>query len=208
MAVARSRPLSRTALMSVFACAAAFSLSACGASPQQTIDALNKCNEDYRALAEKMAQGAGQQVNQNTPCPVCPAGQNDPNAGVIVTTDFNGLEAAVTQAGFRVLDRQPKFLVVDYNGLKARLYTQGKNAQLYAAFVGANPPMDAINEWNKSKRFSRAYVDSDGDPVIESDVDLEGGVTHGAVVEWVRTFNLSIRAFAKMLVETEKRSTL
>ena len=33
-------------------------------------------------------------------------------------------------------------------------------------------------------------------------------MTHGAVVEWVRTFNLSIRAFAKMLVETEKRSTL
>ncbi len=194
-------PLTVVALL-----ACCFLLPACGGQ-QSTLDALHKCNDDYRLLAEKMSDRA---APAPTPCPTCPEPVAAPAGAAVgmTRTDFDGLVRDVTQAGFKVIDRQEKYLVVDYEGLKARLYSQGTNAQLYAAFVGANPSMDAINEWNRTKRFSRAYVDTDGDPVIESDLDLEGGITEGAIVEWVRTFNLSVRAFAKMLVDTEKRSTL
>ena len=37
--------------------------------------------------------------------------------------------------------------------------------------------LDKINEWNRSKRFSRAYLDADGDAVVEMDLNLRGGVT-------------------------------
>jgi len=29
-----------------------------------------------------------------------------------------------------------------------------------------------INEWNRNKRFSKAYIDDDGDPFLEMDVNL------------------------------------
>lgn len=34
-----------------------------------------------------------------------------------------------------------------------------------------------INDWNREKRFGKAYLDSDGDPVITMDVNLDYGVT-------------------------------
>jgi hypothetical protein len=36
-------------------------------------------------------------------------------------------------------------------------------------------PLERINEWNRSQRFGRAYLDKDGDPVIEMDLDLDDG---------------------------------
>jgi len=35
--------------------------------------------------------------------------------------------------------------------------------------------LEAINKWNSSQRFGRAYVDAQGDPIIQMDVDLDDG---------------------------------
>ncbi|RJF85339.1 YbjN domain-containing protein [Sphingomonas cavernae] len=46
--------------------------------------------------------------------------------------------------------------------------------QFYTGFKGVGAvPLERINEWNSSRRFARAYVDKDGDPVIEMDVDMD-----------------------------------
>jgi hypothetical protein len=49
--------------------------------------------------------------------------------------------------------------------------------QFYAGyhFKDKSVPLDKINEWNRNKRFSRAYIDKENDPVIEMDVDLDDG---------------------------------
>jgi hypothetical protein len=38
-----------------------------------------------------------------------------------------------------------------------------------------------VNKWNHSKNFTRAYLDKDGDVILESDLDLDGGVPMTAV---------------------------
>lgn len=35
--------------------------------------------------------------------------------------------------------------------------------------------LDRINEWNRSQRFGRAYLDKEDDPILEMDVDLDDG---------------------------------
>ncbi len=46
------------------------------------------------------------------------------------------------------------------------------------AFTSAPPnALMAVNNWNRDRRFGKAYIDSDGDVVIEMDVNLLGGVT-------------------------------
>lgn len=70
------------------------------------------------------------------------------------------------------------------NGLGYQLFfmncTDGKDCEdlnFYAGFAELKPTVDAINDWNRNKRFGNAYLDSDLDAVIEFDVNLEFGVT-------------------------------
>lgn len=71
-----------------------------------------------------------------------------------------------------------------------------KRIQLHAGYSMSNKPsMAKINEWNREKMLSRAYIDSDGDPHIEADLDMEGGVSREAIRELLRTYKVTVRAF-------------
>lgn len=64
-----------------------------------------------------------------------------------------------------------KFLVLFMNCADHR---DCKTLQYYMGFNDAkNTSLDRLNQWNKDKRFARAYRDEEGDPVLEMDVDLD-----------------------------------
>jgi hypothetical protein len=52
-----------------------------------------------------------------------------------------------------------------------------EDINFYAGFLDLKPSMDVINSWNRDKRFGKAYLDTDGDAVIEMDLNLEHGVS-------------------------------
>lgn len=89
----------------------------------------------------------------------------------------------------------------EYEGLKILVFNKEDTMQLYAGFSGAKISLSRINEWNKTKRFTRAYLDKDNDPVLEGDIELTGGVTEKNVKEWIKTYQVSIRAYKKHLEE-------
>lgn len=39
----------------------------------------------------------------------------------------------------------------------------------------SGPSLEQINAWNRGKRFGRAYLDDENDPILEMDVDLDDG---------------------------------
>lgn len=50
--------------------------------------------------------------------------------------------------------------------------------QFYASYdtePEATPSLEKINEWNRGQRFGRAYIDTEGNPVVEMDIDLDDG---------------------------------
>src|SRR3546814_13713811 len=55
--------------------------------------------------------------------------------------------------------------------------TGGRNCrtlQYYMGFSDAKDvPLERFNEWNREKRFARAYRDESGDPGLEMDVDVD-----------------------------------
>jgi hypothetical protein len=71
------------------------------------------------------------------------------------------------------------------------LKDDGRTLQFFAGIRGASTSMQKVNEWNRTKRFSRSYIDRDGDPILELDLDLEGGVTTERVAGFIRTCRLS-----------------
>ena len=40
-------------------------------------------------------------------------------------------------------------------------------------------PLATVNDWNRTQRFGRAFIDTEGDPILQMDVDLDdGGVSN------------------------------
>ena len=119
---------------------------------------------------------------------------------VITTMTMDDLDGVLRRMGYsfeRVegKDRQRRFRL-EGRPVTVTLSERGNNVMLWSYVVGGgNVTVQKVNEWNKTKRFSRAYLDSDGDPNVEWDVDLDGGSTIGAVEEGIRTFGLVLQAF-------------
>lgn len=73
--------------------------------------------------------------------------------------------------------------------------------QLYTYSNLPGPPdYELINDWNRSKRFSRAYIDRDGDAVLESDLDVSMGIPLGAISRFIDMFTVSAMTY-KTFVE-------
>jgi hypothetical protein len=81
-------------------------------------------------------------------------------------------------------------------GYKVLLFNKGDDIQLCAVFSGNRVSLNRINEWNREKRFSRAYLDKDGDAVIEADLDFDGGVTGETLLRFIAVFVQSVESFS------------
>ncbi len=57
-----------------------------------------------------------------------------------------------------------------------------------------------MNSWNSTTRFSKAYVDSDGDPFLTADMMIKPGVSLGSVTEFVRGFQKSQTEFESVVL--------
>ena len=56
-----------------------------------------------------------------------------------------------------------------------------------------------INDWNKAKRFGRAYIDAENDPYVEMDLDVEHGFLTEGLANNVDTWAAIIPVFKKYI---------
>lgn len=82
--------------------------------------------------------------------------------------------------------------------------TDGRNCstiEFRAAWVNpGHVTIESLNTWNREKRFSRAYLDNVGDPVLEWDVNLLGGVSLRNMDDTLDWWKVMLTAFvAEML---------
>ncbi len=84
-------------------------------------------------------------------------------------------------------------------GYKAVIFVKPGDIQLYAVFTGRKITLNRINDWNREHRFSKAYLDNDGDAALESDLDFDGGVTGATIGNFFALFARSIEAFSDHL---------
>jgi hypothetical protein len=74
--------------------------------------------------------------------------------------------------------------------------TDCEDLNFYAGFLDNKQTMEAINAWNRDKRFGKAYLDSDLDAVIEYDVNLEYGVERRNLDSTFAVWSLILKQFA------------
>ena len=71
-----------------------------------------------------------------------------------------------------------------------------EDLNFYAGFLDNKQTMEAINAWNRDKRFGKAYLDSDLDAVIEYDVNLEHGISRDNLDSTFQVWSLILKQFA------------
>ncbi len=98
-----------------------------------------------------------------------------------------------------VLDDGEPYLSFTHQGDKMALYLydcvggECGAVQLVAGFSLDEPAtLETVNEWNRTKRFSRVYMQPEGAVFIEMDLDLAGGVMPGAIDDWFEIWNVSV----------------
>lgn len=93
-----------------------------------------------------------------------------------------------------------KFLVLFMNCDEGK---KCKTLQYYMGFSDAKDvPLAKFNKWNREKRFARAYLDDEGDPVLEMDVDLDfAGIPRENVGETFNTWASLMDSFREYVFE-------
>ncbi len=71
-----------------------------------------------------------------------------------------------------------------------------EDLRFYAGFADNKPTLEMINEWNRDKRWGKAYADSNLDAVLEWDVNLIHGVTRDNFDNTLGVWVANLDAFA------------
>lgn len=116
----------------------------------------------------------------------------------------------ITKASSQLIEALLKNLDSGYEEIRNNTYTfkvkdkykvilinNEDDIQVVAMFSGGRVSASRINEWNRTKRFTNAYLDKDDDPVIQADLDFEGGVTGESILRFIAMFAQSVEIFAE-----------
>lgn len=126
-------------------------------------------------------------------------------ASIVTVLQANGYRAELTKDdGGDPLIRSAldgsKFAIIFYGCTKNRAC---QTIQFYAGFKSEGKvSIEAMNDWNKTNRFSRAYIDNDEDPVIEMDVDLDdGGMSRALFEDNFEFWEVLVPEFKKVIAQ-------
>src|SRR5690606_21764699 len=127
---------------------------------------------------------------------------SDPEAIRVVASGYGSAELQTDEAGDpQIMGRMDgqRYAVTFYD---CEVGANCTSLQLSAVWVvdGAVTP-EAINEWNRTKRFGKAYLDEDGDPWVEMNVNLAFGVTRQNLDDTFDWWRIVVEEFQTSVVD-------
>lgn len=75
---------------------------------------------------------------------------------------------------------------------------------LYYGMTGFNLTAESINTWNQQNRLSRAYLDSDNDPILEADLLANAGYSPEHLTEFLKVFVQMSLTFRNYLQQADQ----
>lgn len=102
----------------------------------------------------------------------------------------------------QIIDERHIRIKVDGYSFDLLIYDDD-DLQLYFGMTGYTLDTSHMNEWNRTKRLSRAYLDDENDPVLEADLLANAGFTKTQFLEWFEVFLYSTNEFRHFLIERD-----
>ncbi|MEN7343328.1 MAG: YbjN domain-containing protein [Pseudomonadota bacterium] len=101
-------------------------------------------------------------------------------------------------------DDDSRYIEIKVDGLtySMQVFDDG-DLLLYFGMTGFDLTHRDINEWNRQQRLSRAYLDHENDPVLESDLLADAGYNAEHLARFVRIFLDSADVYREFLVNMD-----
>jgi hypothetical protein len=121
---------------------------------------------------------------------------------VVDTISVDDLAELMEGEGYAVEVNNERFVQWKIDGYRCQVFVadDSQAVQFHISFADGSATLKKVNHWNASKRFSRTYLDDDGDPHLELDLDLAGGVTHDRILDYLRTCKVSLSTWCDEVV--------
>lgn len=97
-----------------------------------------------------------------------------------------------------------KIRITSDSGIKLVIYNGRDDGSLAFRmyFDGDNTSLKSINKWNATKRFLTAYIDKDGDLVLQDDLHVREGISEAYLLDTLsRTFVATLLFVSEMSKE-------
>jgi len=122
--------------------------------------------------------------------------------GVLLRVTGQDLVRIMQREGYAAKMIEEGFVSWMVEGFKTQLFVDddGQSLQFHSSFSDVGADLAAVNEWNRRKRYSRSYLDDEGDPHLELDLDLAGGVSEARVVDFLKTCHISFTRWVAEVV--------
>ncbi|MDO9694994.1 MAG: YbjN domain-containing protein [Candidatus Latescibacteria bacterium] len=122
---------------------------------------------------------------------------------VIESVTRNDVQKLLESEGFSVEVDEDGDLLWKLEGYNTWMFVakDGESLQFYAPFGDGNATLKKVNTWNQTRRYSRSYLDDEGDPRLELDLDMAGGVTVARIKDFFLTCRVSFTAWTAEVVQ-------
>ena len=122
---------------------------------------------------------------------------------VLDTITLDQMTAIMKKEGYSVKTDERGVILWKLDGINAQMFVakDGHSLQFHSAFGDGNATLKKVNKWNRTKRYSRTYLDDEGDPHLELDLDLAGGVSRNRIIDFLRTCRLSLVLWVQEVVK-------
>jgi hypothetical protein len=132
---------------------------------------------------------------------------------VVNTMTLESLQTRIQAMGFectRAKDDSGKddtYLIYRAQGYKVAAFVPAPNIiELDNVFTDVHPSLETMNQWNRDNRFTVAYIGEDKSVILQSSLDLDGGVTHDGFVAFFNNYRDAVAKWALFVVAHEEKA--
>jgi len=135
-----------------------------------------------------------------------------PSRASNIVADLDQVAMTMKKAGYQAelaSNLGERYLTAELDGYKFMVLPYGcdeskrncKSLQFFIAFnPETSPSLEAMNAYARENRWGRVYLDKDGDPALEFDLDLEkGGMSEDLFLDNVAYWEAIVQAFARFV---------
>ncbi len=132
-----------------------------------------------------------------------PTEKTPPGPQVIHKLTAPQLQKLMAALGHETVVRSPELLIWKIHTVKVALVVRdnGQGLQFFAYYKGGGVSLEQINQWNRTRRFSRSFLDEKGNPCLKLDLDLRGGVTRKQLERFIKTCRTSFLVWAREVIK-------
>lgn len=131
---------------------------------------------------------------------LCLLGHPGPaRADVLTQVSTEAIAEIMNGEGYATTIEEDGDIVWKIDGVTTQLLVDAdaKTISFRVSYKNERTTLKMINEWNRTTRFSQSYLDDDGDPVLESDLQFEGGITRERVIDYLRVCRRLLEVWTK-----------